>query len=99
MNQIQRVLQAIGAILAIFRHFVSAELVNEIKAAAAEAMVREDWGPGEKTDFVIAKAKALAAATPTPWDDFAISIGAALYVRKYMAKAQAAAIAETDGAE
>jgi len=71
-------------VVAALRAIVTKEVVDVIKKAAIEAAAREDWGEGEKTEFVLAKGREVVAATPTPWDDLAFSFLAGYYVKKYV---------------
>jgi hypothetical protein len=58
-------------------------VIDAIKNAATEALTHTEWQDGEKTQFVINAAMAIAAVTPTPWDDFAVQALAFLYLKKY----------------
>jgi hypothetical protein len=89
-----KVLQVLGVILAVFRNFMSAAVIDAIKKAAVEAVTHDSWTPGERTAFVIDAGRAVVAATPNPWDDLLYEAAAALYLKKYAHKLSEAAQAD-----
>lgn len=74
----------INAIISVARSFLSNQAVVEaIKAAAIEAITREDWNEGEKTAFVIESGRKVVKATPSTIDDWLYEVLAKLYIAKY----------------
>jgi len=80
--------QVLTVILALFRHFMSAEVITAIKTAAVQAIMHGEWSHGEKTEFVIQAGRDVVAATSTPWDDMLYEAAVSLYLRKYAARLQ-----------
>lgn len=83
----------LGLLISMLRNFFSDEVVAVIKRAIVEwsECAEDGWQEDERTNFVIAKAKEAAEATPNHYDDILIPILAKLYVAYRVSKGTAPA--------
>jgi hypothetical protein len=63
----------------LVQHFINPVVVAAIEQGVQEAATHGEWSNGEKTEFVEAKARAIAAASDNRYDDFLVEIGIKAY--------------------
>lgn len=69
--------------ISILRNVVSTPVVNVIKDAILEAATHGSWSNGEKTAFVMDKAREAAKVSENTFDDLAVELLIKLYVRYF----------------
>ena len=76
----------VALILSIVKHFINPEVWKVIEAGVIEAATHGAWSNGEKTAFVEEKARAAAAASANPYDDWLVEIAIKAYVAFHKGK-------------
>lgn len=83
----------VSILISVIRNFITDEVVIAIKNAILQwsAAAEDGWQEGERTNFVIAKAREVAATTPSTIDDLIVEVLARLYIAYFVANGKAPA--------
>jgi hypothetical protein len=86
-----KLVMILGLLISTLRNFVNDEMVDVIKRAIREwgECAEDGWQEGERTNFVISKAREIAQSTPNKYDDVVVEVLARLYIAYYVAKGTA----------
>lgn len=74
---------ALGPLLAILKHYATAQVSEAVKQVVLDALAHEDWSHGQRTEFVIEEARKIVEQTATVVDDLVLEMLIKLYLKKY----------------